>query len=699
MLVAALAIVCVADGLWAAPEQDAGAPSRHWSYQPITDPTPPNVAADDPTVTDLDRFVIARLRAAGLSPSGPADRRTLIRRATYDLTGLPPTRAEVEAFLNDTSPGAFARVVDRLLASPRYGERWGRHWLDVARYADSNGLDENVAHGNAWRYRDYVIATFNRDIPFNQFVLEQLAGDLLPEDETNPSQRERWLIATGFLSLGPKVLAEVDEGKMEMDIVDEQVDTVGRAFLATTLGCARCHDHMFDPITMRDYYALAGIFKSTRTMEHFRKIARWWENSIPTAAESQKQAAHHKQLADLDSQIKTLVETANAKLLQGLGPDAKLPDKPESKYDADTQKRLKELRDAHAKLKKTPPTVSTAMGVSEGKPADLAIHLRGDHLRLGDVVPRGVPQVWAQRNGVTIEPQSSGRLELARWLVSGDHPLTARVMVNRVWRWHFGVGLVRTTDNFGRLGEQPSHPLLLDWLASRFVEDGWSIKDLHRRIMLSRTYQMSSAHRADAAAADPSNRLMWRAPVRRLEAEAIRDAALAVSGRLDLTMGGPAVLHVKNREFLFDHTSKDETNYDSLRRSVYLPVIRNNLHDGLALNDFPDSAVPNGNRATTTVAPQALLAMNGDVAWTSAGALAQRLLKMQGNDAKRVAWLYETLFARPPATLEIKVGTQFVERFTKRLTSGQDKPESPERLAWQAYCQALLASNEFIYLR
>jgi cytochrome c553 len=599
-----------------------------WAYKSPIDPPVPSVKNTAWPRSPLDRFILAKLEEKNLKPAAPSDRRTLVRRVTFDLTGLPPTPAEVDDFINDRSTDAFAKVVDRLLASPHYGEHWGRHWLDVARYADSNGLDENVAYGNAWRYRDYVVAAFNQDKPYDRFVLEQLAGDLL-KDEGKSSFR----IATGFLSLGPKVLAEVDEKKMEMDIIDEQVDTVSRTLMGLTLGCARCHDHKFDPLTLNDYYGLAGIFKSTKTMENFKIIARWHENPLPGEP--------------LDPQDKN---------------------------------------------------VPTAMGVAEGKIVDVPIHKRGSHLKLGDIVPRQVPTILAGSHPPTFDAQHSGRLELAQWLVRPEHPLTARVMVNRIWRWHFGQGIVRTVDNFGLQGEPPVNQVLLDWLAHRFMENKWSIMSMHRLILLSSTYQMSSVGNKEALLTDPENRLCWRAPVRRLQAEELRDALLAVCGRLDRTMGG-SLLHAKNREFLFDHTSKDRTKYDSRRRSLYLPVIRNNVYDVFQLFDFPDPAVPSGDRPTTTIAPQALFLMNSEWAMQLCEHLADDLLRDKGlDDAERVQRLYRTAYSRTASEKETERGLALVRNVDRALAMREDDDGRRRLLAWACLCQTVAAANEFVYL-
>ena len=663
---------------------------KFWSFQPAIDHPPPAVKDAAWAKTELDQFVLQSLEAKRLRPAKPADKLTLLRRATFDLTGLPPTPAEIEAFLKDESPTAFAAVVDRLLESPHYGERWGRHWLDVVRYADSNGLDENVAHGNAWRYRDYVIRSLNADKPYDQFLLEQIAGDLLPAVE-DPAVAHDRLIATGFLSLGPKVLAEVDKTKMEMDILDEQVDTLGRALLGLTMGCARCHDHKFDPIRAEDYYALTGIFKSTRTMESFKTIARWWENPLAPPAEVQRKAALDKLVAEQKAALDALVKKSKDELQAKLKAGETLPKEFETQLAPEVQTELKVRREELAKLTASVPIVPTAMGVTEGKVTDVPIHIRGSHLALGEVVPRGFPAVLVStEQPVTLPADKSGRLELAQWLVREDHPLTARVLVNRVWRWHFGQGIVNTPDNFGKLGERPSHPELLDWLALRFSEQGWSLKKLHRLIMLSQTYQMSSDFDATSAAADPENRLYWRMPLRRLEAEEIRDAILATSGLLDLTRGG-SLLHVDNRQFLFDHTSKDVTKYDSRKRSIYLPVIRNNLYDVFQLFDATDATVLDGNRATTVVAPQALFMLNSDLVLAASKNLAEQVTAETASPPQRIDRLFLRAYGRPATVAEVTRAAAYVE---KQRAGGKGDVE-----AWASLSHVILSANEFIYLR
>ncbi|MDB5387188.1 MAG: hypothetical protein JWM11_2834, partial [Planctomycetaceae bacterium] len=670
---------------------------KHWSFQSPVDPPIPTVNDKAWPKSALDFFILAKLEGEKLSPAAQTDRRTLIRRATFDLTGLPPTPDEITAFLADESPDAFSRVVDRLLDSPAYGERWGRHWLDIARYADSNGLDENVAQGNAFRYRDYVVASLNQDKPYDQFLIEQLAGDLLPTDD--PALRHERLIATGFLAIGPKVLAEVDEAKMQMDIVDEQIDTVGRALLGLTLGCARCHDHKFDPIDTADYYGLAGIFKSTQTMDSFKKVAIWHENPIHTAEEIKRKAAFDEQLAMKKTALQKATEMADsvakAAIPAGETPAAKL----ETRYPEETKTRLKQLKDELTAFEKTAPEMSSAMGVKEAAVADVAINIRGNPLKLGDVVPRHVPKVLTPLSPPQFTPQQSGRLELAKSLVEKQHPLTSRVIVNRVWRWHFGKGLVRTVDNFGLLGQPSTHPELLDWLAHRFMEQGWSFKKLHRLIMLSSTYQLSSQVDASTAERDPENRWYGRANIQRLEAEEVRDAMLAVSGKLDRTLGG-TLLNVKNRAYFFDHTSKDLTDYSSLRRSLYLPIVRNNVYDIFQLLDYPDAAIPTGDRTSTTVAPQALLMMNSELVTRASSELAGKLLNPALNeDGERLQRLYVLAYGREATADEITQSKAFVKDIEKAFEKQEPDPATRRVRAWETLCQVALASNEFIYLR
>ncbi|MGV3484882.1 MAG: PSD1 and planctomycete cytochrome C domain-containing protein, partial [Planctomycetaceae bacterium] len=680
-----------------------------WSFRPLADSAPPAVKEPAWVQTPVDAFVLARLEAAGLAPSPPADKRTLIRRATFDLIGLPPSPEEIEAFLADERPDAFERLVERLISSPEYGERWGRHWLDVARYADSNGLDENLAFGNAWRYRDYVIRAFNEDKPFDRFVVEQLAGDLLPE------ANQETKTATGFLVLGAKVLAEPDREKLWMDTIDEQLDATGKAFLAMTFGCARCHDHKFDPIKQSDYYSLAAIFKSTRSFASTNTgaIQHWAEHSFATEAErarlkevDQQIAARNAAASKFRGEAMAAIQTqarkdaskylaaasqltitstlGDAEMLaakyglhprilhhcrlhleynsadplfgewhaligEGKSPDqiedhfqslfelalatspgkgsgeASIPEvaerlerartalqdksgflavpvQPEFAFDPATLQQYDRLMEEARLFESQAPDETAAMGVSDGPiVTSLPIHIRGSHHNLGDPVMRAFPEVMRTSAVPPIMPRhQSGRLEFANWVASTQHPLTARVLVNRVWRWHFGSALVESTENFGALADPPSHPELMDWLARQLMESGWSIKSLHRLLMRSSVYQMGSVHpnATEVTRVDPENRLRWKFGQQRLDAEQIRDAVLAVSGRLDATVGGKTV-PLRNRQFVFNHTSVDHTRYDSLRRAVYLPIIRNNLYSFFEQLDFPDPTMPMGSRKAT----------------------------------------------------------------------------------------------------
>jgi len=668
---------------------DLEAGRKFWAFQPPVAMALPEVQNQHWPQSPIDRFILNQLEAHGLQPAAAADRQTLIRRTTISLIGLPPTPDEVDAFLADESPGALAAVVDRLLASPHYGERWGRHWLDVARYADSNGLDENIHHGNAWRYRDYVVEAFNFDKPFDEFVTEQIAGDLLPAE--GEQQRYQRLIATGFLAIGPKVLAEVDETKMEMDIIDEQLDTLGRSMMGLTLGCARCHDHKFDPISTEDYYGLAGIFKSTRTMEHYTKIARWWEHPIPTPDDKARQAEHAERVAAAKSKVAAFIAETNDDLTAALPTGEVPPENLEERYPAEAKATLKKLRGELAALEGKPPQVASAMGVGERDTIDLPVHVRGSHLTLGDVVSRRVPAVLAGKQQPAFGSEQSGRLQLAGWLTSDGHPLTSRVIVNRVWQWHFGSGLVGTPDNFGKLGRPPLNQPLLDWLAVRFREQGWSIKWLHRALLLSSTWQMSSQLDEHAQQVDPENRLHWRSNMRRLDAESIRDSILAVSGRLDRRLGG-TLLTLENRSFFFDHTSKDTTDYSSTRRSIYLPVVRNHLYEVFSLFDYSDAGSVVGRRTTSTVAPQALFMMNSDFMLQASDALAARIEHAAHGPDARVRELYRIVVSRDPTGDELEGALAF-------LGQSQTDTGASGQTAWRLYCQALLSSNEFIYLR
>jgi hypothetical protein len=657
---------------------------RHWAFRPVAEvPTPKNGHP-------VDAFLQARLADKGLEFAPPADPATFLRRITFDLTGLPPTPEELAGFIADhgaAPEAAVRRLVDRLLASPHYGEKWGRHWLDVARYADSNGLDENIALGTAWRYRDYVVRAFNHDKPFDRFLTEQIAGDLLPARDL--AERQEHATATAFLNLGAKVLAEPDKEKLAMDVIDEQLETTGRAFLGMTLGCVRCHDHKFDPVTQADYYALAAIFKSTQSFSSDRMGAL--------------SLAHETPLGDFEdfAAVKIAEQALASKKMEVSAAQSEAKKKP----DPDAEARVMRLMDEMEAIEKSLPDLPTAIGVRDAEAIQpkLAIHIRGSHLSLGKEVPRGFIEVMQSPGAAApaFPRERSGRLELARWLTDPAHPVTARVIVNRVWTWHFGRGIVGTPDNFGLLGDAPSHPELLDWLARWLPANGWSLKDLHRLILTSRAYRQGGREKVrspQAAEADPENRLLHHFPMRRLEAEELRDSLLAVAGLLDLNMGGKTV-PLRNRQFVFNHTSKDLTKYDSLRRAIYLPVIRNNLYDLFQQFDYPDPAVSTGQRNSTIVSPQALLLMNSPLASQAAAGLASRLQRQEGNLEARVRRAVALAYGRAARSDDLQNARNFLAAADASLASQVEAPAKRERQAWELLCQAWMMTNEFLYLR
>lgn len=678
---------------------------NHWAFRPVVRPEIPESDGNGWVRTPIDAFIYKAYQEHQLQPVPPADKRTLIRRATYDLTGLPPTPEEIDAFLADESPDAFEKVVDRLLASPEYGERWGRHWLNVVRYADSNGQDENLAFVDAWRYRDYVIRSFNNDKPYSQFLLEQIAGDLIVAQQSGATSSNALpeigeesfdlLIATGFLALGPKVLAEQDLVKKEMDIIDEQVSTLGQAVLGLTLGCARCHDHKFDPIYIDDYYRLAGIFKSTTTLRSLKTNDICHEYIVATPAEREARRLRDEEIQRKQDEIDATIKAANAELAKN-SESGEVPKEPEKLYPEETKAALATLREELKTLKENNAELPTCMGVTEGTPTDLRIHVRGSHLTLGKSVTRGIPAVLEFNGNIEIPDNTSGRLELAQWITDPQHPLTPRVAVNRIWRWHFGTGIVPTTDNFGKLGGVPSNPELLDWLAAEFVDSGWSFKAMHKKIMLSNVYQLGSTQNDANAAIDPENQFFWRSNVRRLEAEEIRDSLLAVSGLLDNTRGG-SLLNIKKGSLIFDHTSKDGTTYDTFRRSVYLPVVRNNLYDLFALFDYSDADIPASGRETSTVAPQALYLMNSPLMLQISAATANRLLGEHSEDHHRINRLYELAYGRPATHTERERFLNYLSRFQESFREYGNEPD-PRLSAWAVVIQGILSSNEFFYL-
>lgn len=791
-----------------------------WAYTPVRKPAIPRAKDASWAKTEIDRFILARLEERGFRPSPPARKPVLLRRLYFDLVGIAPSPEQIDDFVRDESADAYEHVVDQLLASRQFGERWGRHWLDVARFGESLTLRGFIMK-EAWRYRDYVIDAFNADVPFDQFIREQIAGDLLPA--AGLPERRRNMVAATFLLLGNANLEEQDKKQLEMDVVDEQLDTLGRAFLAQTIGCARCHDHKFDPIPTRDYYALAGILKNARALEH-ANVSKWLEAALPTDPAAEAGLRRQEEaIASLQGRIKEEKDRAAAARGQGPRPsgvlapaeihgivvdDAKAekvgewkhstysgtyigdgyvhddgagkgeksltfrPDLPAGAYEvrfayssgasrasnvpvtilsAEGEKvisvneqepptvdgrfislghyrfennqgyviisnegtkghvtadavvfipgggtdpgkparapetapggRVKELEEELRKLQEGGPKRDHVMAVREEKEiSDLRIHVRGSVHVLGEAAPRGFLEVTLTGPRTPLPAHESGRRELAEWIAGRDNPLTARVIVNRIWHWLFGAGIVRTTDNFGTTGETPSHPELLDHLAARFVEQGWSVKHLIREIVRSDTYRMAGVGAGRAPESDPENRLLRGTNRRRLDAECIRDTMLSVSGQLRLDpLSGPTYPASLNADYGFRAAGTE--------RSVYLPVFRNALPEIFEAFDFADASVSTGRRIASTVAPQALFMMNSPFVIDQARQTARRLRSEKaGDDRARLAHAWRLCLGRGPSEDEAAVALRFL----------QSAPDA--EAGWASVVHALFASPEFRYV-
>ena len=788
----------------------------HWAYQPLVDHAPPATTDQLWPLNDIDRFLLSKMEERQLRPAVDAGAAALVRRLYFDLLGLPPTPDEIDAFASDPSPDAFERLVDRLLASPAFGQRWARHWLDVVRFGESMTL-RGLVFQNAWRYRDYVIDTFNTDRPYDQFLREQIAGDLLPADSIEDRQRQ--LVATSFLAFGNANLEEQDKAQLRMDVVDEQLDTIGKAFLAQTIGCARCHDHKFDPIPAHDYYAMAGILRNTKTLEH-ANVSNWLEMPLPLpAAEEEQFARHEAAIAALEANIKQLrgprrgvvlakdlpgivVDDRDAKrvgewklsqftgsfvgdgylhdLDQGKGEKTitflpQLPaaglyevrlaytaggnratNTPVTVFIADGERliqidqrkepsldgrfvslgqfhfelngqgfvivanegtnghviadavqflpvdvgnassaaaavetatassnvadELKRLEKILKEMKASGPARPKAMTVVEEKEiGDTSVHIRGNVHNLGERVPRGFLQAAGVAAAMPLPDNESGRRELADWLVHCDNRLTARVMANRVWHWLFGAGLVRTTDNFGT-AEPPSHPELLDYLAIKFMDEGWSVKKLVRRIVLSHAYRLSTLADERSKAADPENRLLSRSPRRRLDAESLRDAMLLVSGQLEFTSSGKTFPSSVAADYGFKHAEHC--------RSVFVPVFRNTLPEVFKVFDFADPSMVTGVRTQSTTPQQALFFMNDPFVADCSRRAAEELLAVPDlNDRARIEIAYRKAIGRLPSAAELDAGLRFVSQLPARPLE-----------AWSQFWQVLFASLDFRYL-
>lgn len=632
-----------------------------WSLRPLKADVPPaDSVPKEWRENPIDVFIYSKLKAAGLTPNLPADRRTLIRRVTYDLTGLPPTPAEIAAFADDRAPNAYERLLDRLLASPRYGEHVGRQWLDVVRFGESTGFEVNHIIENAWPYRDYVIRSMNDDKPFDRFVMEQLAADSLAPGD--PAVE----IGLSFLVCGPIDIVgnadAVQAAQIRADGVDEMIRTTGEAFLGLTVGCARCHDHKFDPVTQRDYYSLyatlAGVFHGDRAVAPEGRLRE-----------------HAAKLAPLEAQKKQLQDARAAQ--------EKLPKDQQHLGDID-----KQIAEVDRQIATRDPLQMLPVGRFEQPATDQFIFERGDAQRKGSrVVPASMNTLADVTKGFELSanaPEKERRFALARWLVAPDNPLTPRVIANRIWLHHFGTGIVATPNDFGYMGVPPTHPELLDWLAKSLVDNGWHLKKLHRLIVMSQAYRQSSEYREDAAKIDADGHLLWRFPPHRLAAEEIRDSMLYVSGKLDERMGGPGFrLYQYARDNVASYTPLNTFGPETYRRSVYHQNARASRIDLLSDFDAPDCAFSTSRRVPTTTPAQALALMNHSFSLAMAESLAERLKRAaaDGGIVAQIGLAFDLLYGRPPVERETAAAKSLVEQFGLR-----------------ALCRAMLNSSEFIYV-
>ena len=675
-----------------------------WAFRKPVKPTAPKVQNSEWAQTEIDRFVIHRMEEAGLAPAPRAGAEQLLRRDSINLIGIPPTEKQIQAFLADTDPDRRIKWIDRLLQSKQFGERWGRHWLDVARFAESNGRERNFLFPHAWRYRNYVIDSFNNDKPFSRFVQEQIAGDLLEPLAGQKESEPR--IGTGLLAVGPKQLNERNAEVFAMDMIDEQIDVICRSTMAMTVACARCHDHKFDPISTEDYYALAGIFRSTQTLFGKGGGGSRQSTALMNIGGNPEQDArlkkeHTARLARLTAEAKKIGEQIrgqNRKGKTGNGEGAKKASRPSGQELAKLRRRQKQLQQQLKQLRQNGPTSGqVAMGATEGKCVDCNVLIRGEVSARGSRVPRGFLTVLGQQERPAVaDREASGRLELANWIVSPDNPLTARVTVNRIWRHLFGEGLVRTVDNFGETGEKPSHPELLDYLAIRLVENGWSFKKTIREIMLSETYQLSGDYRQANYEVDPDNRLLWRMNARRLDAEVLRDSILLAAGELDLTPPEASVVaKYKSTQGIGRGVTEETFDIHFPKRSVYLPVVRNAVPEPLRVFDFAEPSILVGDRQVTTVPTQALFMMNSEFVMQRARNLARELVQPGQEIEKQIATAYWKVLTRGPAQSEIKRARDYLESTRQKILNKDSKQNEAEILAMTAFCQALFASGEF----
>ena len=724
-----------------------------WSLQPVKKPAVPAVKSGQVT-NPVDAFVLAKLEQNNIQPNKPADKITLLRRVTIDLTGLLPTTDEIQAFVSDNSPAAYEKVIDRLLASPAYGERWGRHWLDVARYADSNGYKADETRPEMWRYRDYVIQSFNDDKPYDRFVREQIAGDEIypgnPDALVGMGFNRNWIDETNAAGLVIR----------RQETLDEITNVTGAAFLGMTFACARCHDHKYDPIPQKDYYRLQAFFANTsfgdgpiplkdpEARRQYDEQKALWESKTKAIRDEMNQIVEPLRKTKLEGGIKTfeddvqeairmdaskrdawqqmMYHTAEPRIAFSEEPDARtlrtLKGDASTRY-AELKKQLAEFDSIKPKAL---PRGQYMIDISASAPSTY-VHLRGDPYSKGEEVQPGFLSILDPGNPKITAPaglNSTGRRTvLANWLVDPKNPLVARVMVNRIWQYHFGTGIVATPGDFGRMGSRPTHPELLDYLAATFVENGWSIKKLHKTILLSNTYRQSSDAQAKAAEVDPDNKLMWRYGRHRLEAEAIRDSMLQVSGQLNSKMGGPGVfppvpegtVSALSATAAAGGWSSEKDSAQNNRRSVYIFVRRNLRYPMLQEFDSPNTFDVWHSRRNTVTAPQALDILNNDLILEWSRDMAGRVLGAGSRTSEpweHIDRAFRLTYGRAAAPDELKTATAFWDQQTavmaRRLAAQGDKPPMPSTTldgmeparaaAFVDLCHMLFASNEFLYI-
>ncbi len=723
---------------------------KFWSYQPVKNISPPPVKNTAWLRSPIDNFILAKLEEKMLMPVGDADKRTLLRRATFDLTGLPPMPREVEEFLQDRSANAFEKVIDRLLSSRHYGERWGRHWLDLGRYADTAGDNSDFPVPSAYKYRNYVINAFNQDKPYDQFIREQLAGDLLAS--RTEAEKFEQITATGYIAISRRFGSRDTDHNLA---IDDTIENVGKAFLGLSVNCARCHDHKFDPIPTKDYYALYGIFNSARYAFPGTEIYPHPHSLTPlvSGAEAERLQKYQTELGELDrkkeacqvergivrgKQLQQAPEVLAKGISKGIKTDQIGREIPVGKLIEEDQddRNLKAaeasprsveqinadlavIKNRMLELDAEVPRIEKAYAVTEGNPHHARIHRKGDPKNLGDEAPRGFLQIL----GGQILPsdcKTSGRVELANWISDAKNPLTARVMVNRIWLHHFGKGIVATPNDFGIRGKAPTHPELLDYLATQFIEDGWSIKKMHKLMMLSHAYQLGSLEFRVSSFENPpvqtaqnskletpnpklnteidvSNEYLWHFNRRRLDAEEIRDAMLMVSGALDRSVGEAHPFPPENTWKYSQHNPFVAT-YDHNQRSVYLMQQRIRAHPQLSIFDGADTNSAMGERVPSTTPLQALFMMNDPFIHKQADILAVRVGMAFNDDTRRIEYAYRLAFGRVPSLTEIKLALDYLRDIRPNLHELKLPEEEQTRAALASYLHVLLSSSEFIFV-